>query len=123
MMIKNDVAKFEEMRRTDYSYLKAISFVRDFDESSAYRGEIVLASLDENGDMLIEFANAIGVKIGNITHMHGVLVEIEDVSSWQWEGVLFRIRDVEEDTFSFLCGDFSVEIVDRKICTWWWRRQ
>jgi hypothetical protein len=114
MIIKNDVAKFEEIRRSDYSYLKAISFVRDFDESPAYRGEIVLASLGENGEMRIEFMAASEVKIGNITHMHGILVEIEDVSSWHWEDVSFRIRDVEEDSFSFLCSDFSVEIANRK---------
>jgi hypothetical protein len=35
------------------------------------------------------------------------LFEIRDASSQQWDGVSYEVRDVETDTISFLCRDFS----------------
>ncbi len=35
------------------------------------------------------------------------LLEIRDASSQQWDGVGYEVRDVETDTISFLCRDFS----------------
>jgi hypothetical protein len=38
------------------------------------------------------------------------LLEVRDVSSQQWDGVIYGFRDGENDTLFFLCRDFQVSI-------------
>lgn len=38
-----------------------------------------------------------------------VLLLAEDVSSYGWEGVRFRVKDYEEEFISFLCGEIVRE--------------
>jgi hypothetical protein len=38
------------------------------------------------------------------------LLEVGDVSSQQWDGVIYEFRDSENDTLFFLCRDFQVSI-------------
>jgi hypothetical protein len=37
-------------------------------------------------------------------------LEVKDVSSQQWDGVIYEFRDDEHDTLFFLCRDFHVSI-------------
>jgi hypothetical protein len=37
-------------------------------------------------------------------------LQISDVSSQQWDGVVYPIADQEHDTLDFRCGDFSFSV-------------
>ncbi len=47
----------------------------------------------------------VGPTVALLQHL-GLLLA-EDVSSWGWEGVRFRVRDAEEELLSFLCADIE----------------
>jgi hypothetical protein len=41
------------------------------------------------------------------------LPEVGDVSSQQWDGVIYEFRDGENDTVFFLCRDFHASVEER----------
>ena len=50
------------------------------------------------------------IKLGNIENLLGMQLEIEDIRSWQNEGVSYRVLENENNAFSFNCKEFYVEL-------------
>lgn len=115
MTIHNDIEKFIGVKPAFYRFLKAISFVRDVSTQgcTGYDIEIVLSKISDGKteDMKVRCINAADIKIGKIESMFGMLLDIEDVGSSQLEGISYLISEQENNTFSFGCSEFYVEIM------------
>lgn len=116
MKIHNDIDKFIGAKPAQYPFLKTISFSRSVDcrGATAYEIEIVLTKIFgcRTEDLKAKFSNAVDIKIGEVESMFGMLLDIEDVIGNQIEGVAYRVSELENNTFSFACSDFFVEVMD-----------
>ncbi len=115
MTIHNDVEKFIAIRPVLYRFLKELRLRRKISPlgSSGYDVEIVLSKISDGEveNMKVRCANASNIKIGDIESMFGMLLEIDDISGHQLEGVSYRISEQENNTFSFDCSDFHVDLL------------
>jgi hypothetical protein len=77
----------------------------------------VLTKISGNAteSLSFKFVNAIGIKLGEIESMFGMLLDIEDVTGDQIEGVSYRVSEQENNAFSFGCSDFFVELVSESV--------
>ena len=60
-------------------------------------------------DMTLSFKGVRDLRFyGNPTILGGVVaMEIEDISSSGWEGIRYRVKDLEGEFISFYCSDFG----------------
>lgn len=115
MKIHNDIEGFVKINPVLYRFLKAISFSRQVGVQGCtrYNVEIVLSKIsgDEFEDIRVRCINAVDIKIGEIESMFGMWLGIEDIGSGQIEGVSYQISERENNTFSFACSDFFVDLI------------
>ncbi len=115
-MIYNDIEEFIALKPRYYRFLKAINFSRNISEDncSLYEVELVLSKPVDGGfkGLRVRCMNASDIKIGNVEGMPGLLIDIEDVSNRQLEGVAYKVTELEESAFSFCCEEFFAELVE-----------
>lgn len=115
MIIKNDIEKFRSIKPSTFRFLKAISLVRDVGAygSTAYKIEIILCRMagDVVEDLKVIFTGAVDIKINQIESLFGMFLTIEDIRGRQLEGVSYHVCEEENNTFSFDCSDFHVEVL------------
>jgi hypothetical protein len=115
MIIHNNIDKFHALMPVSYYFLIAISLKREFsfEEFSPPTIEFTLSKVSsgKTEDMKVHCTNARDIKIGDIESLHGIQLEIYDVSSHQLEGILYKVMDEENNAFSFFCSDFYIEII------------
>lgn len=115
MKIHNDIEEFVKVNPVLYRFLKGISFSRQIGVQgcTGYSVEIVLSKIsgDDFEDIRIRCINAVDIKIGEIESMFGMWVGIEDIGFSQLEGVSYRVSERENNTFSFACSDFFVDLI------------
>jgi len=115
-MIYNNINQFVSLKPAYYRFLKAIHFTRNISAEgcSRYDVEIIVGKLsgDQVEDLRLRCTNALEIKIGDIESMSGLRLEIEDIKNRQLEGVSYRITEQEEDSFSFNCSEFYVELMN-----------
>ncbi len=115
MIIHNDIEKVNAIKPNLYRFLKKIGFSRSVDEQGCtrYDVEMIVSNIRDNGvsDLKMRCLGATSISIGNIESMAGMLLDIEDISTYQLEGVRYRITEQEENTFSFDCSDFYIELI------------
>ena len=109
-----------------YNALKPIRFtlMKQFEWStvplaSGYSQHLLLhlTSLqdDQNkADLILNFQGVRNIRF-TASQLAQPLLEIRDVSSQQWDGVSYEVRDVENDTISFLCRDFSASLRETSV--------
>lgn len=115
MTIHNDIDQFIGLKPALYQFLKTVHFTREINLQGClnYDVEIILSKI-ANGkieDLKVRCTNVVDIKIGEIDSMFGMLLDIEDVSNDHHEGISYRISEQENNTFSFSCGDFYVELI------------
>lgn len=112
MIINNDVEVFSNAKIVDYQYIKSLNINRIFVDGSAlnYEVELTLSALKDGRalDLKAHFIGVVDIQIGNISGMFCTLLEIEDISTWQLEGVSYQVFDSENDAFSFKCAEFNI---------------
>ena len=112
MKISNDIEAFSNANISIYQYIKRLKIEREFTGGFAtkYNLTLILTALkgEDALDLKASFFDVMEIKIGNISDMHCSFLAIDDISSWQWEGVSYQITDSENDAFSFKCAKFEI---------------
>ena len=115
MKLANDTQAFDAFQHSDFRFLKSMSLSRNVGPNgcSNYDVEVVLsrAAADSEQDLRLTCAGASDVKLGDLNGMYAALLSIRDVSSQQLEGINFRVVEGENDSFSFSCESFSLELI------------
>lgn len=81
-----------------------VNFRRNHNHET-YIDIVIHAMLDrkEYPCISIDFFNCVDFRVLNFVNASSFLLDIEDISHWQNEGVKFLVRDTEEEIFSFKC--------------------
>lgn len=115
MKIEDDIQAFGAFQHSQFRFLKSVSFSRDVgpNGSSNYEVEVVLSrgAVAHEQDLRLRCTGATDVKLGDINGMHAILLSIRDINSRQLEGIRFRVVEGENDSFSFNCASFSLELI------------
>jgi hypothetical protein len=116
MIIQNDIEKFIALKPLEYHILKSINISRNFDDIDGvnlkYNVDIILIKdFYNNNGLKIHCINVFYIRIEGMNGVGGISLDIKNARSWQIEGARFHIEDNEEDSFSFYCEDFFVELV------------
>jgi hypothetical protein len=110
MKIHNDINRLGEIKVSRFCHLKSLHLDREITENgySGCKIEMCLCSAEntELACLNLQFLGATDIKINDVEGMFAILIEINDISSWQREGINFSVSDSENDTFSFCCADF-----------------
>ena len=71
---------------------------------------MVLRSLDSEASLVLTFSGVTQLAVlPQGTPMSMGILSIEDLSDHHWEGIRYRVKDVEqEETFSCFCAGFAV---------------
>lgn len=116
MILQNDIAAFSTFRVVKYQYIRVLNISREFLDGgySKYKVELVLSNLDDGQvvDLQATFSGVSDIVIGDMAGMACVLMEIEDISDHQLEGVSYQVSDSENRAFSFKCAEFRIECPD-----------
>ena len=75
--------------------------------------QIALAksSFDHDQMILITFNGVQDLKLGDFAGIYAIYFDIANVSTYQLEGIKYKIEDVGEHVFSFYCRNFTFEFV------------
>lgn len=102
----------------NFKYLQSIKCERLIDEASCeadgtYEIQIILSKYENVSPkkIMMYFLGGTNLKIGKLDGLFGMLVDIRDISSNGLENINFEVREIEYDTFSFVCKDFSIEVI------------
>lgn len=103
------------MQQKKYGCINSIYLCRNINEDgcSEYDLNLVLSDYPYwEGDLKldIEFKGIRGLKLGDIENLYRVCINIDNVSSNQWEEVKYRVSEIENDIFSFWCKDMKFKI-------------
>ncbi len=95
-----------------YKYIKEINLSRnlDSDEGLLYDLEMVLSTFPcEKKDVFIIFFEKIrDICFNDLNNCLAVGIKIEDISSYQLEGIKYKVSEVGEELFSFYCNSISI---------------
>lgn len=115
MRVKNDISKFEAIDEIRSSYLAEFSFYRILTSRMEFLKNISLVLINSNNfidgkasENRLIFEGVSDLKIGEINALLIPQIEIQDISAHQIEGVSFKVSEVENLMFTFLCSDFYV---------------
>lgn len=115
MIIENDIEKFRSLKPSTFRFLKAINLVRDVGAygSTPFKIEMMLCRVsgDVTEDLRVRFTGAVDIKINRIESMFGMFLTIEDIRARQLEGLSYHVSEQENDTFSFDCNGFHIELL------------
>jgi len=111
----NMVSEFSK-KQNIFDFLQSINLSRDFNENglSDYSLNIVLCKYpyyEGNQKLLLTF---LGVRDFKLNHLDGLVkhyINITDVSDHQMEGIRYKVKEEENEVFSFYCRTFEYEIL------------
>ena len=93
-----------------YSYLYSIKINRCINEEIGLECEVIFELSDDNSkNSLLKFFGVRDFKLGNIHWPSVVLVSVVDISADQMEDIKYRVKEDENELFSFYCKNFSFE--------------
>lgn len=123
MIIFDDIDAYYRLAPAQFSHLKILSFDRDYGGKSArardYHGydvKIILGQYKEERELVICCNNVLHIKIGTLDFGDGICLSIDNISSYQWEGIHFKVSDLENDVLSFVCKSFNAEVKSTGEC-------
>lgn len=105
---------YEKLKK--YNIVQSYYFYRDYINNNNYNFNLVI-SLCENIEapsyesLNIAFYGITNFKINDLDNMYRIMINIEDVSSYQNEFVKYKIKEIEYDMFSFGC--VKIDICDK----------
>lgn len=102
-------------RQKEFGYLESINLSRNIKEDgcSDYSLNIVLKGYPfYEGDqtLILTFWGVRNLKIGDLDGLLKLLFSITDISESQMEGIKYRVKEDENELFSFYCKTFEFEI-------------
>jgi hypothetical protein len=116
-MSKSDalISDFYQTQK-EFGFLESIKLNRDVGENNCteYSVEIVLCACPfYSGDdkLLLNFYGAKDIKIGGVEGLYKLFMSIVDVSENQWEKIRFKVKEDENEQFSFHCENFEFKII------------
>jgi len=67
----------------------------------------------ETHNLLLSFEGVLNLRLTPPARMalQIITLEIRSVRSQQWEGVNYSVKEIEHDTLSFLCRDFTAQLI------------
>ena len=112
----SDVITEFNKKQKDFAFLKSINLSRDFNENgcSDYTLNIVLCDYpyyEGNQKLLLSFLGVRNFKTCELDGLVRHFINITDVSDHQMEGIKYKVREDENDLFSFYCKTFEFEIL------------
>jgi hypothetical protein len=110
MIILNDINEFRRTKILEYEYLVSINLERSLigEVLKSFSIQIVLNNI-ENESLILRCSNATDIKFKELEGTMSMVLDVEDISDYQLEGVRYRIRELEYNTFAFDCSDFFIE--------------
>lgn len=113
--VNDSIADFYQKQK-EFGYLQSIKLMRDLndDNHSNYYLNIILSSYPfykKNQKLLLTFTGVKNIKIDNLEGLYKLLINIRDISGNQMEGINYRVKEEENDMFSFYCKKFEFQII------------
>ena len=108
----NMISKIYEKTK-DYKYIKEIHLSRDLDceEGLFYSLKLVLSEYPYTyEDFTILFEDIQDIQLSDLNNCFAIGIKIEDISSYNLEGIHFKVEEVGEELFSFSCR--NIEIIE-----------
>lgn len=113
MMHDQKIDAFLQLHPKLFYYLRKFSWENILSLEAVYRNDLVLTlsnGLDLKAqEFAIQFIGAVNIKIGQIAAQHALLIDIQNISHHQLEGIKYRVAELEGNAFSFECSDFNLE--------------
>lgn len=112
---KDFVFNFNQRQR-DFGYLQSLHLSRNIgdDGCSEYSINITLCDYPfYEGDqkLVISFLGVRSLKIGELEGLYKLSININDVSEDQIEGINYKVKEEENEVFSFYCAEFEFQIM------------
>ena len=104
-----DIKEYSDIEQSKhYPLFKSISVKKNsnFQKYSFYEIEIILASKNNDDELILLFQEAFNIKINPIDGVYDSYVDIIDVSSEQVENATCFVSGNEDELFSFYCKSF-----------------
>lgn len=100
-----------------YGYIKSLCIEKQTDDYESYKSNLVLLlcefPFDDNSKHLrIKFKNIKDLKLGDLEGILKIVIGIQDISSYQLEGIKYKVAENENEQFNFLCSSFMYEMVE-----------
>ena len=115
-MNKFEVIFAEDPKKVStHCYLQSMKVERDFflDEVSRYRIGAVFCSVPSDGiGLFFEFFDAVNFSLKSIDGVFAYVLNINDVSYRQQEGMNYCVSESEYGAFSFYCKDYDVKFIE-----------
>ncbi len=95
----------------EYKYIKEINLSRSLDseEGLLYDMKLVFSKFPYEYDSFsILFEGVQDIHLSDLNNCLAVAIKIEDISSYQLEGVHFKVDEVGEELFSFYCKNITI---------------
>jgi len=102
-------------KQKKFKYLQSISLHKDNydDGSSEYVVHITLSTYQScNKKLEIKFSGVRNFKMGEIDGLFALFIDIADISKDQLENISYKVKEDENDLFSFYCKSFAFEETD-----------
>ena len=117
MKKSNDLIFEFYQKQKEFGYLQSINLSRNIieDGCSEYALNIILCDYpfyEGNQKLLLTFLGVRDFKIGNLEGLLKLLISITNMSENQMEGINYRVKEDENELFSFYCKTFEFEIID-----------
>ncbi len=115
---KSKIDEYHLLRQSRFPIVKRIELTQCLPEregGSALRLTMELTTSDgDKGSMILTFDNVRQLRLlqSNWSVIQAPLLEIKDISSRQWENMVYEIVDREHGVFSFCCSDFVAKVLD-----------
>ena len=94
-------------------FIKNLSLFRDINNTNYERFdlELVLVAYPNTNDdeLKIIFEGICDLRFGNICDMFKIIIDIEDISSYQIEDIHYKVSELENSMFSFSCKDIRLK--------------
>lgn len=113
---KDFITDFNQRQR-EFGYFQSLQLSRDIgdeDGCSEYSLNITLCGYPfHEGDqkLVLSFLGVRNLKIGVIDGLYKLLININNISEDQMEGINYWVKEDENESFSFYCADFEFLIM------------
>lgn len=115
--ISNKIDEYYKIKQIDFPIIQVFELKQNFTEGATpeLSLKILLKSRNKNEkkhlQLYFEGIRELGLKQSSLSEFDMPFIKIENISELQWEHLNYKVKD-EDDTLSFLCRDFHVNIID-----------
>ncbi|WP_238649668.1 hypothetical protein [Paenibacillus piscarius] len=107
------VEQFYKAQR-GYDFLTSFHFTRDTELMGfevSLQITLTKSTFDHDRKVLITFTGVQDLKLGDFAGIYSIFFDIANISTYQLEGIKYKVEDVEEHVFSFYCRNFTFEFI------------